>query len=39
MLDSIGRVYEMAEKSKLETTLFTLLNDDLNFISEYLKIN
>lgn len=37
MLDSIGRVYEMAENSKLESSLFELLDEDLTFLSAYLR--
>jgi ATP-dependent 26S proteasome regulatory subunit len=39
VLEIIGRIYELADKSKLDATLFELLNDDLDFLSKYFKTN
>jgi AAA+ superfamily predicted ATPase len=39
LLDAISRVYELSENSKLDKSLFELLQEDLMFLSDYFKTN
>jgi ATP-dependent Clp protease ATP-binding subunit ClpA len=39
LLDAISRVYELSEKSKLDKSLFELLQEDLMLLSDYFKTN
>lgn len=39
VLNSIGLVYKLAEKSKLENSLFELVDKELSFLADYLHIS